>query len=239
MESSNKDKLDLKTIGGYAAGILIFMSAMRLLLETQEFGIPIMDFISFSNMIVYVLDILYGTTIFIIISCLIILFRGKIDECIIEKRKKDSWGLRKWPLFCMLLTSGIVVFLIYKLVPTTYCLGMCLKFIVFVGIGFTGIWFKYCCDIREYNFLLTILIFVFVFLSTKIVISYENYLYNSKQPVPTTIIFKEHDKTPFTSGSGRRFVTATMDFAFTYDSTKKSYTAYPMAEIFSIENRGK
>jgi hypothetical protein len=212
MESSNKDKLDLKTIGGYAAGILIFMSAMRLLLETQEFGIPIMDFISFSNMIVYVLDIL---------------------------RKKDSWGLRKWPLFCMLLTSGIVVFLIYKLVPTTYCLGMCLKFIVFVGIGFTGIWFKYCCDIREYNFLLTILIFVFVFLSTKIVISYENYLYNSKQPVPTTIIFKEHDKTPFTSGSGRRFVTATMDFAFTYDSTKKSYTAYPMAEIFSIENRGK
>lgn len=239
MESPTTDELDLKTIGGYTAGILIFMSAMRLLLETQAFGIPIMDFISFSNMIVYVLDILYGTTIFIIISCLIILFRGKIDDCITKKQKKNSWGLKKWPLFIMILASGIVVFLVYELVPTTYWLGMGLKFVIFVGIGFTGIWLKYCCDIKEYNFLLTILIFVFIFLSTKIVISYENYLYTSKQPIPTTIIFKDPKMPPFTSGSRRRFVSAKMDFVFTYDSTKESYTAYPMAEIFSIENRGK
>ena len=232
------EKLNLKSIGGYTAGLLIFMSAMRLLLQTQEFGIPIMDFVSFSNMIVYVLDILYGTTIFIVISCVIILFRGKIDGWVTKKRKIDSWYFQKWPLFFLILGSGIIVFVIYKCAPISYYGSLALKLVIFVGVGFTGIWFKYCWNIVEHNFLLATLIFVFVFLSTKVVVSYENSLYNSKQPVPTTIIFKDHDKPPFISGSGRRFVTATMDFAFIYDTAKKSYTAFPMAEIFSIENRG-
>ena len=239
MNPSDKDKLDFKAIGGYTAGLLIFMSAMRLLLQTQEFGIPIMDFVSFSNMIVYVLDILYGTTLFIIISCLIILFRKGIDGWIIEKRKRNVWFFQRWPLFWIIIGSGVIIFIIYKCAPISYWGSLVLKLVIFAGVGLAGVWIKYCWDIVEHNFLLATLIFVFVFLSTKVVVSYENSLYKSKQPVPTIITFKEHDRLPFISNSGQRFVTATMDFAFTYDSTKNSYTAYPMAEIFSIENKGK
>jgi hypothetical protein len=234
------DKLDFKTIGGYTAGLLIFMSAMRLLLQTQEFGIPIMDFVSFSNMIEYVLDVLYGTWPFIFISCLVILFRFQIDTFIINQRTRNSWLFRASTLWWIIGPLVVIVVYIYEFVSFGYSTSLFLKSAIFIGIGLVGIWVRYFRRVTENNILLASMIFAFVFLSTKVVICYENNLYTSRQPVYTMIKFKDPGKNPpFISDSINRFVTSTMDFAFTYNSSAKRYTAYPMSGIFSIENKGK
>jgi hypothetical protein len=232
-------KLELKHIAGYTAGILIFMSAMRLLLETQSLGIPIMDFISFSNMIVYVLDILYGTWPFFFVACILILFRKNIDKLIVRTRNRKNSFFSGFALFCIILPTASIVVILYKFASVTYFLSIILKVLIFLGIGLTGIAFKYCLGIREHNFLLAIMIFAFVFLSTKIVIQYEKYFHGPKEHISTVIRFKDPERCPFISDSICRYVTTTMDFTFTYNEKTKAYTAYPMAEIFSIETKGK
>ena len=227
-----------KSLAGYTVAILIFMSAMRVFLETQGFGIPIMNFISFSNMAIYALDILYGTWKFIVAGCFLVVFRDKIDEYIIiivnQIKKPFSLG---WALLIAFVAIGILSCWFYENLSMTYCKSILLEWILFAGLGFFGIWAIYCCNIKDLRFLFLTLIFSFGFLVTKVTVKYERYLTDSNPLACTIIKFK--DKTlDFVSGEKRRFITSTLDFAFTYDSTTSSYTAYPMSEVLSIENQG-
>jgi hypothetical protein len=227
-----------KSLAGYTVAILIFMSAMRVFLETERFGIPIMNFISFSNMAIYALDILYGSWYFIISACILIVFRTSIEQRIIfdENNKKRPVFLG-WKLVVAFGVTGIVSFCVYEWIPLTYDVSIFLRIVIFVGLGLFGIWAIYCCDIRDRRFLFLTLIFSYGFLITKVVVKYESYLTDSNAPASTTIKFKEN-RPDFVSSPKRRFITSTMDFAFTYDSADSSYTAYPMSEVVSIHNQG-
>src|SRR5438093_1451924 len=73
--SKNFESIDLKLTGAYAAAFLIFMSSARLMLENGQLGIPILNYLSFSNLIAYVLDVFYGLTYLIIFIFFLLMIR--------------------------------------------------------------------------------------------------------------------------------------------------------------------
>jgi hypothetical protein len=233
--------LDLTVIGGYAVTILIFMSTSRLFLQTNWFGIPIMNFISFSNIITYILDVVYGLTIFILITALIILFRMPINEFLRNHigTKFISLTLGCISIF-LVVFFGILVIILYRFVPITTSTSLIMKFSIFFGVGITGVVFRYLCNVQDYTFLLLIMIFTFGWLFMKVIVKEEMQAWLSITNYQTEITFKPDSLLGnFIETAEKRYVTNTMEFVFIYYPKDHTYTAYPMAQVCSIKANGR
>ena len=232
-------QLNLPLLSGYTVAILIFMSSMRLFWGTLKFGIPIMHFISFSNIIVYVLDVIYGLTYFIIASCLTLLFRGYISKCVFWIKNTPTWGN-------IFLVALIIFFfyLIYQVarlywyLPITFKSSWWLKVLIFIAVGIFGTIVHFYGVNINVNLLLLTMIFVFSWLFMKVVVKYEEQIVMARFKHQTIISFKGADGKKIITSETQWFITNTMEYAFIFDKNDNSYTQIPMSDISSIKTVG-
>ena len=229
--------INLKALTGYAAAFLIFMSTMRLFLSTIKFGIPIMDYVSFSNIIVYVLDVLYGLTLFIIASGILLLMRNNIHGILLWFLQTDTrkFNFTSVMIFMLVLLS-VFITRYYWFEKFSDNNTKLLKVLVFANVGVLGIIAKYILKITDTNLLLLFMVFLFLFLFTKIVVAKEKQNWDDDKKKTVVISFKKGNV--FISTSRKRFITNTSEFAFTYDTLTHRYTSYPMSDISSITANG-
>jgi hypothetical protein len=233
--------LDFAYLSGFTAAILIYMSIVRLFLETQTFGIPIMNYVSFANIVTYVLDVLYGLTYFIVGTAILMLFRGKlIHEASIYI---SDIALKILGVVTDIMLSSVIVFIYWgkKLKCHNNDINdtraWILKVSVYLLIGSFGLFARYYFKIQEINLLILTMVFIFSWLFTKIVVRFEMDGWKNDKICKTIITF--NDKTAITTDQNLRYVTNTMEFVFLYNGNKKSYTAIAMSDVTTIESNGR
>ena len=236
---------DFASLSGFSAAILLYMSIVRIFLGTQRYGIPIMNFVSFSNILAYVLDVLYGLTGFIIVTSIIFLFRIEIYKLIVGHINCTILGLSFGNILIVLsfLFAATITFIywgkrlrIHKM-KLNKCRTWILKISLYLLIGLIGFFAKFYCAIQETSLLILSMVFIFSWLFTKVVVQYELDGWEDDSHCITEISFKD-GRDAIISNENVRYVANTMEFVFMFDKRDNSYIAYPMSEIRSLKNNG-
>jgi hypothetical protein len=236
------EEIDFKTIIGFATAFLIFIGATRLLVENQEFGLPILKYISFSNIINYVLDVVYGLNRLIIIVLVLLLFRKEIfsiiNFCFTKK-------YLRWVVGFVLLVVFIGIW--QKLHTLYYSFAHernttnTIQFLLFFGLAIPAVVLNHfkTLYLKDKYILALLMIFSFTWCYTKAVSRIEmqnlNLLVKKRY---SKIVFKDHASEEFKSSDSCFLITNTPEFVFTYNKNQSVYTAYPISEIFSITDNG-
>jgi hypothetical protein len=236
--AEEKEQLDIKALAGYITAYLIFLSSARLVNNNKALDLPILNYISFSNLVLYILDVTYSLNKLIIAALLLVLFRGIIYRLI----RKCSKTLK----VVLMITGGIVTIVVWSVLYCKYFSGeyllqnqvICIQYLLFIGVLIPSLILLHLMIITPFNknVLVTLMLFVFTWCYIKSVSKFE--LGNQKRRAlnnQAKIVFKDSLVYKEVNLNAANFlVTNTQEFVFTYDTLRKQYTAYPMAEVFSI-----
>jgi hypothetical protein len=228
--------MDLLTLGSYAAGILLFMSTARLLLLNEVVGLPMLTYVSFSNILIYILHVMYSLARYILLTLLILIFRQQIYH-IIQWIISDMSGDL---FFISLMFIGFALAVMVAIRYWKYKIYDVKKLVIFIymGIGLFGFVAKYYYHVKENNMLLFVMMFSFCWIYTRI--SIENEIRSNQNTIDfkATLNFKDQSIPQFVSNEKLYIITHTPDFVFIHNSDDKSLTTIPMSEIFSMNQNG-
>jgi hypothetical protein len=225
------DNLNIKKIFSYSTGFLALIATVKLINFSSNYGVPIFSFISFANVIGYILDVVYGSAIFILFGILIYLFRGTFILPFFAKRADSNFS------YFFAIAAYILFLVIYHFTSggSGSYWPFILRLLLFAGLLSLTVFFIQCGIIirEEINILVVLMISLFIYFGGK-VLSNNDYAI-TKTRVYDQIIFK--DGTKFCSDSLHWCIGNTSDFVFVFDSKTKCYTAYPMVEIKEISQK--
>jgi hypothetical protein len=227
--------MDLIRLGSYAAALVLYMSFGKLIMVTMRYGLPIMHYISFSDIYVYISHVLYNLTKVIGLGLLLFIFKTQL-YCYMQTAISHTG---KMTFFFPLLGVASIIAIIMAI--RHWCLKKynpnITKWLLFVCVGLLGIVAKYWIGANG-DVLLFFMMFGFCYIYLKDVVEDECKQLEMNADYSSSIIFKDPAKQNFKSNDKCYIFIHTSNFVFIFNSEDKSCTTIPMSEVFALNING-